>query len=157
MTKALRPGKVLIDWSQNDPHKTTVCVYSLRALQRPTVSTPLSWEEVQHGARSRRRELQLSLEPQRLLARIAREGDLHAPLLELEQRLPDLSGAVPARFYEPPRAGSSAGRQANKERAHSGELRTRAQLYEEARKLGIEGRSKMSKAQLQRAVDARKR
>jgi bifunctional non-homologous end joining protein LigD len=92
MTKTLRPDKVLIDWSQNDPHKTTVCVYSLRALEHPTVSTPLTWEEVQRGARSRRRELQLSLEAPQLLERVAREGDLHAPLLTLEQVLPDLSG-----------------------------------------------------------------
>jgi bifunctional non-homologous end joining protein LigD len=92
MTKTLRPGKVLIDWSQNDPHKTTVCVYSLRALERPTVSTPLTWEDVRRGARSRRRELQLSLEPSQLLERVAREGDLHAPLLTLQQTLPALSG-----------------------------------------------------------------
>src|SRR5262249_3424586 len=47
MKKSLRVGKVLVDWSQNDPHKTTVCVYSLRAQERPTVSTPVAWEEVQ--------------------------------------------------------------------------------------------------------------
>ena len=47
MTKSLRPGKVLVDWSQNDDAKTTVNVYSLRAKDRPTVSTPVSWEEVQ--------------------------------------------------------------------------------------------------------------
>ena len=47
MTKRLRPGKVLVDWSQNDAHKTTVTVYSVRARERPTVSTPVSWDEVQ--------------------------------------------------------------------------------------------------------------
>ena len=47
MKKALRTGKVLVDWSQNDEHKTTVCVYSLRARERPTVSTPLTWDEVE--------------------------------------------------------------------------------------------------------------
>ena len=46
MTKRLRPGKVLVDWSQNDAHKTTVTVYSVRARERPTVSTPVTWEEV---------------------------------------------------------------------------------------------------------------
>ena len=46
MTKRLRPGKVLVDWSQNDAHKTTVTVYSLRARERPTASTPVTWDEV---------------------------------------------------------------------------------------------------------------
>ena len=53
-TKTLRRGKVLVDWSQNDEHKTTVNVYSLRARERPTVSTPLTWDEVREGARARR-------------------------------------------------------------------------------------------------------
>jgi len=56
MKKALRPGKVLVDWSQNDQHKTTVCVYSLRAREHPTVSTPLAWEEVERAVRERRSE-----------------------------------------------------------------------------------------------------
>jgi bifunctional non-homologous end joining protein LigD len=92
MTKSLRAGKVLIDWSQNDPHKTTVCVYSLRARERPAISTPLSWEEVEQAAR-RRREPELSAEPAELLARVERHGDLCAPLLALTQTLPDFSGA----------------------------------------------------------------
>jgi bifunctional non-homologous end joining protein LigD len=92
MTKDLRPAKVLIDWSQNDPHKTTVCVYSLRACERPTISTPLSWEEVEQGAR-RRRERELSAGPAQLLERVERHGDLFAALLARTQALPDLSGA----------------------------------------------------------------
>jgi bifunctional non-homologous end joining protein LigD len=99
MTKSLRPGKVLIDWSQNDPHKTTVSVYSLRALERPTISTPLTWEEVEQGTR-RRKEPQLSTEPHALLRRIERHGDLFAPLLRLTQTLPELAG--------PPAAGKRA-------------------------------------------------
>jgi len=55
MKKELRKGKVFIDWSQNDEHKTTVCVYSLRARERPTVSTPVTWEEVEAVLRSRAR------------------------------------------------------------------------------------------------------
>jgi bifunctional non-homologous end joining protein LigD len=90
MSKSLRPGRVLIDWSQNDPHKTTVCVYSLRARERPTISTPLTWEEVARASR-RRREPALSLEPEALLERVERHGDLFAPLLSLTQTLPDLS------------------------------------------------------------------
>ena len=58
MAKELRPGKVLIDWSQNDEHKTTVCVYSLRARERPTISTPLTWEEVERAARARKAQRQ---------------------------------------------------------------------------------------------------
>lgn len=90
MTKSLRPGKVFIDWSQNDEHKTTVCVYSLRATARPLVSTPLTWEEVERASR-RRIEQRLSAEPRGLLERVERHGDLFAPLLTLKQKLPDLS------------------------------------------------------------------
>ncbi|HWY90965.1 MAG TPA: DNA ligase D [Solirubrobacteraceae bacterium] len=91
MSKSLRPGKVLVDWSQNDPHKTTVCVYSLRARERPTISTPLTWEEVERASR-RRREPELSVEPEASLERIERHGDLFAPLLTLTQVLPDPVG-----------------------------------------------------------------
>jgi bifunctional non-homologous end joining protein LigD len=101
MTKQLRRGKVFIDWSQNDQHKTTICVYSLRARERPTISTPLTWEEVQAGAVSRKRDLNLSAEPGELLRRIDQHGDVFAPFLSLTQALPDLSGqseedAIPA-------------------------------------------------------------
>jgi bifunctional non-homologous end joining protein LigD len=92
MAKELRPGKVLIDWSQNDEHKTTVGVYSLRARERPTISTPLDWEEVEQASRSRR-EPNLSAEPSALLKRVERHGDLFAPLLSLTQELPDLQAA----------------------------------------------------------------
>ena len=94
MAKSLRDGRVLIDWSQNDEHKTTVSVYSLRARERPTISTPLSWEEVERGSR-RRSEPQLSLEPAALLERVEQNGDLFAPLLTISQRLPDLESGVP--------------------------------------------------------------
>jgi bifunctional non-homologous end joining protein LigD len=90
MTKSLRSGKVLIDWSQNDPHKTTICVYSLRARERPTISTPLTWEEVEKASR-RRRWLDLSAEPDELLKRVEHHGDLFASLLSLTQTLPDLA------------------------------------------------------------------
>jgi bifunctional non-homologous end joining protein LigD len=90
MAKGLRPGKVLIDWSQNDEHKTTVSVYSLRARERPTISTPLAWEEVEQSVRSRR-EPNLSAEPGELLERVASHGDLFEGLLTLRAELPDLS------------------------------------------------------------------
>jgi bifunctional non-homologous end joining protein LigD len=89
MAKDMRAGKVLIDWSQNDQHKTTVCVYSLRARERPTISTPLLWEEVEKASQSRR-EPNLSVEPDALLERVQRDGDLFEGLLTLTQELPEL-------------------------------------------------------------------
>ena len=77
MTKRLRAGKVLVDWSQNDEHKTTVTVYSVRARERPTVSTPVTWEEVQACRDARDPEL-LSFETGQVLARVAERGDLFA-------------------------------------------------------------------------------
>jgi bifunctional non-homologous end joining protein LigD len=81
--KDLRKGKVLIDWSQNDENKTTVCVYSLRARERPTVSTPVRWEELEHPDA-------LVFEASEVLARVEEHGDLYAPVVELQQELPDL-------------------------------------------------------------------
>ncbi len=90
MARRLRAGRVLIDWSQNDPHKTTVAIYSLRAQAEPLASTPLRWEEVERASRWRR-ERPLSVGPAELLRRIERDGDLFAEALGLEQRLPDLT------------------------------------------------------------------
>jgi len=81
--KELRKGKVLIDWSQNDEHKTTVGVYSLRARERPTVSTPVTWEELENPEA-------LVFEAGDVLERVAEHGDLFAPVAELKQELPDL-------------------------------------------------------------------
>jgi bifunctional non-homologous end joining protein LigD len=83
--KELRRGKVLIDWSQNDEHKTTVAVYSLRARERPTVSTPLEWAEVEAGDPDA-----LVFESDDVLARVEERGDLFAPVVQLEQALPEL-------------------------------------------------------------------
>ncbi len=77
MTKTLRPGKVLVDWSQNSAAKTTVSVYSLRARPHPTVSTPVTWDEVQ----ACRSTTDLRFSSDDVLARVARDGDLFAPLL----------------------------------------------------------------------------
>ena len=83
MKKSLRPGKVFIDWSQNDRHKTTVGAYSLRARDRPTVSTPLSWDELDDpGA--------LSFDSAEVLARLEEHGDAFAGVFETEQELPNL-------------------------------------------------------------------
>ncbi len=104
MARDQRTGKVLIDWSQNDPHKTTVCVYSLRARERPTISTPLIWEEVERALRGRR-EPELSAEPSALMKRVERHGDLFEPLLTLTQELPDLSVGLEARSTPGDRSG----------------------------------------------------
>ena len=87
MKKSLRGGKVLLDWSQNDPHKTTVCVYSLRARERPTVSMPVTWSEVRRCLRARDPSL-LSFEADAALRRVEKRGDLFAPMLGLKQELP---------------------------------------------------------------------
>jgi bifunctional non-homologous end joining protein LigD len=87
MAKKLRKGKVLVDWSQNDRAKTTVAVYSLRARERPTVSTPIGWNEVEDAV-ERENPDALSFEAPEVLDRVAGRGDLFAPVLELEQELP---------------------------------------------------------------------
>src|SRR5206468_8440417 len=91
MTKDLRKGKVFIDWSQNDEHKTTVSVYSLRARERPTVSTPVTWEEVE--AAFKKKDLaRLTFEAPQVLQRVEKMGDLFEPVLTLKQKLPALAG-----------------------------------------------------------------
>jgi len=84
MTKSARPGKIFIDWSQNSRHKTTIAPYSLRGKERPTVSTPISWDEVSDGAEGE----WLSFEAFEVLDRVAELGDLFAPVAELVQQLP---------------------------------------------------------------------
>jgi bifunctional non-homologous end joining protein LigD len=87
MAKAVRPGKVFVDYSQNSRHKTTVAVYSLRARPRPTVSTPVSWDEVEDTAGDTG-DLPLSFEMHDVLDRVAAHGDLFAATQTLEQQLP---------------------------------------------------------------------
>ena len=88
MKKSLRAGKVFVDWSQNDEHKTTVCVYSLRAKQRPMVSTPVTWDEVTAAAAKRGDREPLAFDAAEALRRVEERGDLFAPVLRLKQRLP---------------------------------------------------------------------
>jgi bifunctional non-homologous end joining protein LigD len=87
MQKALRKGKVLVDWSQNDGHKTTVSVYSLRAKKSPTVSTPVTWDEVETAAKKNKAQY-LTFESDAVLKRTEKLGDLFEPVLKLRQRLP---------------------------------------------------------------------
>jgi bifunctional non-homologous end joining protein LigD len=89
MKKELRPKKVLIDWSQNDEHKTTINVYSLRAKARPTVSTPLTWDEVEAILDSGDPDSAV-YDSDDVLARVEDNGDLFEPIAKLKQKLPKL-------------------------------------------------------------------
>lgn len=88
MRKSLRTGKVFVDWSQNDDHKTTVCVYSMRARKLPTISTPITWAEVE-GAWINKSVKSLTFTSEQVLDRFARLGDLFEPVLTTKQNLPD--------------------------------------------------------------------
>lgn len=88
MKKELRTGKVFVDWSQNDEHKTTVSVYSLRAREHPTVSTPVTWDEVERAFKKKDASV-LVFEAPDVVKRADKMGDLHEPVLTLKQQLPD--------------------------------------------------------------------
>jgi bifunctional non-homologous end joining protein LigD len=88
MAKAERPGKIFVDWSQNAHHKTTIAPYSLRARPEPTVSTPVTWDEVEACAAG---DVELRFEAPDVLARVDELGDLFAPVLTVEQSLPTAS------------------------------------------------------------------
>jgi bifunctional non-homologous end joining protein LigD len=87
MSKAVRKGKVFVDWSQNDEHKTTICVYSLRAKEEPTVSTPLSWDEVENCLKKKSAN-PLKFRSEQVLARVEKLGDLFEAVEKLKQKLP---------------------------------------------------------------------
>jgi bifunctional non-homologous end joining protein LigD len=87
MAKALRKGKIFVDWSQNDEHKTTICVYSLRAKEQPTASTPVTWEEVEKCAKKKDAKA-LVFRCEQTLARVKKMGDLFAEVDTLKQKLP---------------------------------------------------------------------
>src|SRR5260370_20305630 len=91
MKKAVRTNKVFVDWSQNDEHKTTISVYSLRAREHPTVSTPVTWDEVEQALK-RKDTGRLVFEARDVLARVEKMGDLFEPVQKLKQKLPQLSG-----------------------------------------------------------------
>jgi len=87
MSKAARKGKVFVDWSQNDEHKTTICVYSLRAREEPTVSAPVKWDEVKNCLKKKKADL-LKFRSDQVLARVEKLGDLFEPVERLKQKLP---------------------------------------------------------------------
>jgi bifunctional non-homologous end joining protein LigD len=87
MSKAVRKGKVFVDWSQNDEHKTTICVYSLRAREEPTVSTPVTWDEVENCLKKKKADL-LKFRSDKVITRVQKMGDLFEPVEKLKQKLP---------------------------------------------------------------------
>src|ERR1019366_809726 len=89
--KAVRTNKVFVDWSQNDQHKTTISVYSLRAREHPTVSTPVTWDEVEQALKKKDAG-RLVFEAKDVLARVEKLGDLFEPVQKLKQKLPQLAG-----------------------------------------------------------------
>lgn len=94
MKKAVRTNRVFVDWSQNDQHKTTISVYSLRAREQPTVSTPVTWQEVEQALK-RKDAARLVFEAEAVLARVEKLGDLFEPVQKLKQTLPQLAGLSP--------------------------------------------------------------
>ena len=107
MKKAARTNKVFVDWSQNDEHKTTVSVYSLRAREHPTVSAPVTWEEVEQTLK-KKDAARLVFEAKDVLARVGKMGDLFEPVLKLKQQLPQLAGVSAASEKEEDEAISVA-------------------------------------------------
>jgi bifunctional non-homologous end joining protein LigD len=93
MKKSLRTNKVFVDWSQNDVHKTTICVYSLRAKEHPTASTPVTWDEVA-GCLKKEDSEPLVFTADQVLKRVEKSGDLFAPILKLKQKMPEVSALV---------------------------------------------------------------
>jgi bifunctional non-homologous end joining protein LigD len=89
MRKDLRKGKVFVDWSQNDDHKTTVCVYSMRAREEPTVSAPISWDRI-FDAQKKKDTDGLVMTWKQVLDQVESEGDLFEPIISMEQFLPAL-------------------------------------------------------------------
>jgi DNA ligase D-like protein (predicted 3'-phosphoesterase) len=119
MRKDLRAGKVFIDWSQNDQHKTTVCAYSLRATERPSVSTPLAWDELAAAIR-RNDAASLAFEAPQVIQRVAEKGDLLADVLTLRQHLP---GTGPQEVRLTQRRPVTAGKRTKADAASLGDYR----------------------------------
>lgn len=116
MRKDLREGKVFIDWSQNDTHKTTACVYSLRAQPTPTVAAPMDWDEVE-AAVKRGDAKRLRFTPEQVLERVEERGDLMEPVLTTKQKLPSAVAQAAAEQSEAPPAKRATVKSAARKRA----------------------------------------
>ena len=109
MKKSVRTNKIFVDWSQNDEHKTTISVYSLRAREHPTVSTPVTWEEAEQALKKKDPQ-KLAFEAKDVLARLEKMGDLFEPVVQLKQTLPKLGNLTDAiQHTDETNAKSSAG------------------------------------------------
>src|SRR5215469_5473151 len=126
MKKQIRTGKVFVDWSQNDEHKTTIAVYSLRAREHPTVSTPVTWEEVERTLKKKDAGL-LVFESSKTIERYEQEGDVFAPVLSVKQKLPDLKAATAVSEHPPSEmaADGQPGRHTRARRSSVGKTPTR--------------------------------
>ena len=121
MKKSLRGNKVFVDWSQNDSYKTTVCVYSLRAKEQPTVSTPVTWKEVENCLKKEDPET-LVFSADEVLRRVEKSGDLFEPVLKLKQKLPGLEELENPEGESPevkPRRSSSSGRKVPRQKSRA--------------------------------------
>jgi bifunctional non-homologous end joining protein LigD len=136
MNKQRRAKKVFVDWSQNDQHKTTIAVYSLRARPHPTVSTPVSWEEVEAALKKKDANL-LVFEAHQVLERTAKKGDLFEPVLTLKQKLPRLPGIAEGRpeVIESELAEQGAAPSQKRAEKPSRSARTRSGARKKARKV----------------------
>jgi len=119
MKKAVRTNKVFVDWSQNDEHKTTISVYSLRAREHPAVSTPIAWEEVERALKKKDAG-QLVFEAKDVLERVQKMGDLFEPVQKLKQKLPQLAGLAATPEMEPKGEAEGSGSIAKQAEEHPG-------------------------------------
>ena len=118
MKKSVRTGKVFVDWSQNDEHKTTIAVYSLRARESPTVSTPVSWDEVERALKKKDAGL-LVFDARAVVKRFEKLGNLFEPVIELKQKLPDTKGGAAAITEQPIEIAAQADEPSSKSGAKS--------------------------------------
>jgi bifunctional non-homologous end joining protein LigD len=137
MKKALRVGKIFVDWSQNDEHKTTINVYSLRAKERPTVSTPVTWEEVEKCLKKKDANL-LAFDSKQVLARVEKMGDIFAPVLTLEQHLPNVRelAGEPDQKPRPRRGGTVPDHEAKRKAAKGKKKPSRTTKSQATRRAG---------------------
>jgi bifunctional non-homologous end joining protein LigD len=143
MKKAVRTNKVFVDWSQNDQHKTTISVYSLRAREHPTVSTPVTWEEVEQALKKKDAG-RLVFEAKDVLARVEKMGDLFEPVQKVKQKLPQLAGLA---------AGPEMGLEKEKEGAEGVSIAAKAEAPPRAeRKTPKKTKTKAKSAPARRRV-----
>jgi bifunctional non-homologous end joining protein LigD len=135
MKKAVRTNKVFVDWSQNDQHKTTISVYSLRAREHATVSTPVTWDEVEQALKKKDAG-RLVFEAKAVLARVEKMGDLFEPVQKLKQKLPQLAGLT-AESEEKQKEGISIAAQAK--------AQPRSEKKKPTKKAKTEGKSAAAK------------